>query len=1026
MNLKKLLTIFVMFLIISIPLSYADIPGGLLEITRSSGNANVAGIFDGNSDNWNIEVRASLGGEEVRPNYLQARFSRSMLPFDSCSVIAAPFYSCSLKFPASAASFPENELSLPITLTHPVTGAAEDEIARISIDAHAPVVTIHSISQQGFDSLIDYTVKDGGSRVCSISKIEFLDGNTKVLELSKNITNCNSYRNQTLLHITDVGTALKSVRVVAYDKIGHAGDAASNAFSLDHTPPDIDVNSFMFSAVGQLQYVPGGSVTTTILINITEEQTTAGAAEEPLEVTADFSSLGLSSAEPADGCDLVDAVSGLYTCRWSRPVTIPQAFSVTIVAEDNNQISSTRAISKNYMVDDTPPVVEYLGSNESQDYIVIGSNVLRASFRETQSGINPNDVALDYTGINPAGSVNKKADECVQDGDFWRCYWSVSATRAGSITLVQAKDIANNFAADLPTVALSIDSAPPSTNVNNIEILSLGGVQTGPVPYLQEGSYIEITATATDISGVKAKANFVQVVSNLGSVEGSCSLTDSNTNEWTCTWSNIGPLISVAATTNKNIEFDFQDFVGNKITPKLSKSVQILDTGVAEPNPDYWRSSAGSALPSELDRQLVDLAYPSVFVPVSLAPVTAALASAKWPLYVQDVTCSAGSEYLHPAYPPEIFNYNPSLPLTTSALPYTFYIKLKLKTAPPAALDTVNINCSFNIMSLINRRVIPNPERESVILPVTFYNNPLGTIDAAVQNEINEIKDEWLVKADVLDVLADLLYWSEIWCETNRIIYEIKGMFAVFKDGLAICCEVPYTAAFCCPNAEIAGKATKTLDSTQEATYMWSDKYCKIINCQLARTDALGQTTRNDWDRWVRFAADNSGQPRNYWSSLEPKNSLVLSTIFLCPTGIVYNLEKARQIECKYAYCLQQSASGMPVDLCVTQRSYSLCMWVWNEIFNFIPFADMIDEFLGNIGDMLDQGWLGLLNVGTRITCHYICEDPGNPGCTVCMAIAWADWLAETLCDLGVGDNCEPYWETLDPIPENYCELLEE
>ncbi len=58
MKIKKLLTIFVMALIISLPISFAT----TLTVTRSSGNDNIDNYYDGLAgDNWIIEVEAGVG-----------------------------------------------------------------------------------------------------------------------------------------------------------------------------------------------------------------------------------------------------------------------------------------------------------------------------------------------------------------------------------------------------------------------------------------------------------------------------------------------------------------------------------------------------------------------------------------------------------------------------------------------------------------------------------------------------------------------------------------------------------------------------------------------------------------------------------------------------------------------------------------------------------------------------------------------------------------------------------------------------
>ncbi len=87
MKIKKLLTIFVMVLIISLPISFAT----SLTVTRSSGDDDIDNYFDGYiADSWHIEVEAELGGlpTGVRPDrdiaLVLGTDSPSTIPFDSC------------------------------------------------------------------------------------------------------------------------------------------------------------------------------------------------------------------------------------------------------------------------------------------------------------------------------------------------------------------------------------------------------------------------------------------------------------------------------------------------------------------------------------------------------------------------------------------------------------------------------------------------------------------------------------------------------------------------------------------------------------------------------------------------------------------------------------------------------------------------------------------------------------------------------------------------------------------------------
>ena len=86
----------------------------------------------------------------------------------------------------------------------------------------------------------------------------------------------------------------------------------------------------------------------------------------------------------------------------------------------------------------------------------------------------------------------------------------------------------------------------------------------------------------------------------------------------------------------------------------------------------------------------------------------------------------------------------------------------------------------------------------------------------------------------------------------------------------------------------------------------------------------------------------------------DPSGSLIMSMLQLCIPGILLNLNKMREIECTYLYCLKtQIPAGVPPRACTIQRSYSWCMFVWGEIFSLIPFSNLIRAVLEMIMKIL-------------------------------------------------------------------------
>jgi len=119
------------------------------------------------------------------------------------------------------------------------------------------------------------------------------------------------------------------------------------------------------------------------------------------------------------------------------------------------------------------------------------------------------------------------------------------------------------------------------------------------------------------------------------------------------------------------------------------------------------------------------------------------------------------------------------------------------------------------------------------------------------------------------------------------------------------------------------GKATEFITGMAEA----SDKSGTKKEDSLAKQRAL-DTLGTLADQTIQF-----------WPS-DVSESLVLSIVFLCPRGVILNLEKYRQILCNYGLCyLQMSSQGGPLKGCEDMKSVQTCLAVTGELFNVIPYG---------------------------------------------------------------------------------------
>jgi len=97
------------------------------------------------------------------------------------------------------------------------------------------------------------------------------------------------------------------------------------------------------------------------------------------------------------------------------------------------------------------------------------------------------------------------------------------------------------------------------------------------------------------------------------------------------------------------------------------------------------------------------------------------------------------------------------------------------------------------------------------------------------------------------------------------------------------------------------------------------------------------------------------------------KSSFIASVLCLCIPGIVYNLNKYRQLECKLGYCLRYMtvSGGATAGECYGQYGLDRCNWFGGDIINLVMSALNIDDIFNNIMDMLNDP-LASLTAGVK------------------------------------------------------------
>ncbi|MFC1774703.1 PDZ domain-containing protein [Nanoarchaeota archaeon] len=193
-----------------------------------------------------------------------------------------------------------------------------------------------------------------------------------------------------------------------------------------------------------------------------------------------------------------------------------------------------------------------------------------------------------------------------------------------------------------------------------------------------------------------------------------------------------------------------------------------------------------------------------------------------------------------------------------------------------------------------------------------------------------------------------------------------------------------------------------------------------------------GDKKDDDKDKGESATGDTPAQNPGLY--LNVKESLVYSVIIppLCIPGILYNLNKLRQIECRYALCMSSDVrNGMPVSVCQDAKHQAICQFVVGEIFNIIPIAPIISYYMQQLETLLsDPTVLATVLIAWGLDCQKMCtvEDwsPLTP---------WPWWKYKICAGLEilnlVGKSIETItnWaesENLGGESTYYCDQLEE
>ncbi len=918
------------------------------------------------------------------PSLLKVVVGSKSMPFQSCSGT-----SCTLQFPKPRGTGSYSyRVELYDESNQLVSSSPFPE--KFVVDNKPPLIDSFSLDKNllsGSQILkIDYQLKDyafGTVDGAGLNRVELraggLGGDLLAEQVWDPALNKDSVDGQFSLSGDDISSEDREevvLYLIVYDNFNQVSHQ-TEAVTIDSIGPSIDEESFQLLVSGQeSEFIRQDSP-----------------ASLNVEVSAD--------AQLVEGIIIQDdnviktgpavcrTVGTLKSCSWDFRVVLPSdehRIDIDIEVNASDELGNFNLAEESFdlEIDQQGPEIKKIetpfrlkddkyGAGQVTTYVV--------EVDDKGAGFNASDIVLDFSALNPSLG-EKAADSCDRNDCF---FYNITATEEGEQILrvsPQTQDSIGNpvdTANSVMEQVIVLDLTPPQ-----VESVSLNSRRSDTPQLIKTGDKVEIFANVTEPSELSAVANLSVIITGRGAEDrGSCKrvkVGGEETDMWECEWTTKA--IDKSGFISDYVYLTFVDAVGNEeVWPQEIVVLGLRD----EPDPNYWTSTY-TCSPRLVDRQVAELIEQKVYCAVQLHPTTSAFNLT--PISVEIDGCEGDdARYLDDE---EVVNG------LGSRNPFLYFV---LDEREIDVTSYENISCPLLITTQVGNEILVNQEIEKINLSIQFYNYPLGEYSDKVADEIDSVKDVWVDGwGKWIGTLNKILKIANSICRTMNLFRMMGELFESLDLPLRKS-EVAAMGTPAEPPIEAARLAAETSAESQltarKGLEQSLSKFCDFINCKYDPSQKDGWTEQTGWlektggllggaggmdlnkmfgSDWVK---DFSGKnPEEYMNA---HDNIIVAMLQLCIPGIIFNLEKYRQIQCVYAYCLQEASvkHGVPISACEAQKSYASCKYILGAIFRAIPIVAFFDYYINYFREILSDP-MRLVGFTLSYTC-YPEISAGNP-----------------------------------------------
>lgn len=914
---------------------------------------------------------------------------------------------------------------------------------RINISVDPPIssgdITVSYLAE-------DYALTHGDTTECSGIKTVTITGGETAVQDHGDPGQC--IKDNVIEMTLEPGT--EQVCAVVTDHVNFESAPHCADIIIDASPPTIETMTItdMFNPNVEITHVRSGQQRmAAVNIRVTDDgQVDSGA------VQAKFTDI---NPNLPDYIPIDDQIGDLFI--WKNiPVSEVSNCEVDVKAKDLLGNTAEESFPCDINADDTPPTVTgILPENERDGTPLYGFGTpLTIAFEDKDNtgapgiGMNSLNAYLDLSELGLSDFT--AADSCTHEGgSTWHCNWVLTPsinTPEGSYNVHllpgTSDDLENTIGSTTSYEIIYDNIGPHPPRIIDFTVVSgESGVEYegGAV----RGDYVQYTLQSKDFD--EAFANFSMIGGSGKTTPTTCTPATGNgtTGPQNCVFES---LVSVSGPGRADFTFTFLDDAGNKAQNATTLEIYGLDN---ETNPQYWQLGTIQCTPSTVggniatvDRKLASLVSPYITcrAPLNTIRDDITTLSIAGPTYPDE--CSGNVEL-------NVADVYVSNNAEGSTNPYLFYIL----EPQDYYVDRLNITCPISILSKREATVgnqtgfyvSPYAQELDVNMSVMFYNNPLGDLYNDVDRQVRDAMNDGFANQEWIGTLRDILAIGEQICNWKVLLNNVITTLTTVTMAFGITAEAlssnPFTA-WLAPSVGSTAQTFCTIEEQAAEGYKnflgWLDYLCSIVNCKAVSGGTEGdiggylggdvpwcrdfKEALNEFD----FGLGAAGGMKEAGTQVDVKNSIILSTVCLCLPGIIYNLEKLRQIQCFKATCYYDKVreEGYPTSFCEGMYGYLLCQYAVGQVFSLLPFVQFFDKAMNIVVDLITNP-VALFTLVIGGICTETCpslqkQSEAFFACAIFKTIATA---GEAWASFAAMSEAE---DMFSPVGNQYCERMQE